>query len=35
MEKMKKLQEDVLNDEEHPELIELMKRIAQGLDDIV
>ena len=25
----------MLNDEENPELIQLMKKIAQGLDDIV
>ena len=35
MEKYKKLNEDVLNDELHPELIDLMKDIANDLQETV
>jgi len=35
MEKYKKLNEDVLDDETHPELIDLMHRIAADLKDIM
>ena len=33
MEKYKKLNEEVLNDEKHPELIDLMRKIATELED--
>ena len=33
MEKYKKLNEDVLNDEKHPELLDLMRNIATELED--
>jgi len=35
MEKFKKLNEDVLDDESHPELIDLMKKIASDLAETV
>ena len=35
MEKFKKLNEDLLNDEEHPELIDLMRSVANDLYDTV
>ena len=35
MEKYKKLNEDVLNDELHPELIDLMRDIANDLQETV
>lgn len=35
MEKFKKLNEDVLDDEKHPELIDLMKIVAADLAETV
>ena len=35
MEKYKKLNEDVLDDETHPELIDLMRKLAADLQDIM
>jgi len=35
MEKYKKLNEEVLDDESHPELIDLMQSVANDLDETV
>ena len=35
MEKYKRLNEDLLNDEEHPELLDLMRSVANDLNDTV
>ena len=35
MEKYKRLNEDLLNDEQHPELLDLMRSVANDLDDTI
>ena len=35
MEKYKRLNEDLLNDEQHPELIDLMRTVGEELDDTI